>query len=334
MEPTQAATKMIKPRELILGLLLLLLVVSGVLIAINRGLHFSEYNFTYELALTAGNEAVLDEYSAKPFVSKVNRAQSRIRFQHIPEANFNKIVTDLGDKVQATRTVEEVLPFGLAGRLLWIGLLSAVVIFAFSYYSFLRRLLKVNPRIVWRSLGVYLLTLAAILLIYIGMLSGLSLVYEVTELALGNMLIASLWSVSVLFLAWRSVAMEKGLSIPTVNSLVGMVGSKINHFVHLVWAPLIILVLLLILGMGNAFILEGLLLLMAFGIGNAALLYLPSFWVKLFDINIKINRGKRRLPTLQVMPSVSAKSSLNSTVQKPKRKLKKTKPGRPPSHQK
>ncbi len=284
--------------------LVISVIISSGLLLHNRGLNFAFYHETYVVKLPADADfSLLDAYGNYPGISAVDRADGALRLQG-PDAatQASSLAIAIGGQVEGDVDVSReipIIPSDLLLRFINLTVIGAFLYIVIFYLFVWRHLTRVQQRNRILLIAISGGGLVWGLIIYLGILSGLSLIAEVGNASfLGLIVMIGVASTLLLF-----ELLTPAKRIETRGELLTKLFTRYNFMLAAV-------VFILIIGLGPKFVLDGALLLVGFWLALASQQLMTSVWVDLRD-----SRTKRTAPVSN-MEVKKTKQNRNTSVRR------------------
>ncbi len=315
----------LRPRALYAILLTLALVLGLVTLFINKGFYYSDYQAGIVLQFPADTKvSFFDRFSGERYVSKVNRDLKQIRYQGLTLPQVNNVIQNLEIKPVQIIEQHQVLPVSLVGRVVWISLLAIFVTFAFVYYSIIRKLKKLSKLYVALISVLKLISLSIGMLIYLGVISLVSRVYQLTDTSLLGLIVAGLLGLVSVYISLQSVLNFDRQVYDLYDLELETLGAT-KLFFNRIWKLALLGLLFISIGMGINFAFDGLLLWLGIFIVICSVWIFPEFililwkadWTKLNSQTVENKIIANEIITS--LPSQVVKKS-NRKISKPKSK--------------
>jgi len=272
--------------------LLFWFVVSIVILIVNRGIYFASFHSNELMKVTTdGSRDVISRFSTSPYVAAIDHENSIVEFQSIPNDEFNKIVADLQVEsgVVSVEAISQnpILPQDVVMRFVWTAVAALLIVAVFIYVTVLRKLMVVNRNLTWRIAGFYLVAMGIGLVNIFGIISLFSRFYQLTDVSIAALGVTFLWGASSVFLVlyetWEHHTnfYSNMLDVFTLNRRRLLWLTKISA---IIWGIILIAVMI---GLGQRFIIDGLLIGAGVIIIGASLMVLPTFILRLNVVNVK-----------------------------------------------
>jgi len=280
--------------RLVLFVVLLLMVLSGATLLVNKGFYYTFYQHTYQIEFSG--DINLDQFSSRSYVSRLDRTNKIVRLQNIPAEELNKLTNDLEEGTYTMTEVDEYLPQNF-GEKLMLGLLALLLIIpGLIVFNIYRNISASHRTSLIRFCILLGLTAIFSLFITVGLLSLISRVYELTYLSLSVVFVTGLFiAVTSYYYLYRTFVFD--FSAPTIELSASTLAAHISRLARedmgRVSGISIIVIALLIAGLGVTSLLDLLLLLLSIIIWQANLVVLPKGLLILLG-KVRKSRAKRK----------------------------------------
>ncbi|MCA9379258.1 hypothetical protein KC640_02410 [Candidatus Dojkabacteria bacterium] len=219
-----------------------LFVCSLVVLLANSGVKYAYYQYTHvlQLPLTA-DENYLVGFAGNAYVSNIDLANYQISYQGISNGEFQEIVSkvssDFGDQLVGSFVSVEFLPTGALFKLVYAAGVALIVAWILSYWTLTRKLEKEEGRQANKLFLAVVLSWVVIAVIDLGVLSLLSMFYELQEVTFVIWGIAVMVMYALTCLGWyqltirltgSDLAMQFKLNLATYNKSLVLASSVIG----------------------------------------------------------------------------------------------------------
>lgn len=300
---------------------LLTLGAIGILVY-NRGVKYAYYQETYVVQLPQDVKAeVYNRFAGSPNVSKIDRGLFQIDFQGASAAETSQVLSDLQtelgkDKVTGY-TKQVAIPANLRTRIIYLTL-SLLIVSILALNLLKPKTIFRLPNGVWRWWILNVLSLGSVVLIELGVLSALSLIYQLTELSFWTVVISILIVIIVNFVLWIEVCQAEDL-----HSLILSQRANLRYYAKFILGLWTITVVLLAIGLGTSFVLDGVLLIVSLVTALWFGTELPWWLYRLTLVaNSRRQRfvSQRKQPEPEIVNNIALPSPKSKKKQKRKRK--------------
>lgn len=163
------------------------IIVSSLLLVINRGFAYTSYSSSLVVSVTGDNaQAAISTLSGKYGLARLDRDTNKAYFQRIKTEDFNLLVTEFKEsfkdaKIEVTSYLETPTPIFVVGSNQSVFVLCLLIaLFIYRRYIYLKLPKQIRLRI---GLGQFLATVFS-LIISLGLVSFLSLFSMISEITI------------------------------------------------------------------------------------------------------------------------------------------------------
>lgn len=317
------------PIQFVLVGLVIALVLSAVVLWINKGFYFAAFEDTYILDLpeNAAGEAKYADLSKGQYVAQLDRDHHAVYFQNILAQDINRIFSDVStnaDTVDAALTETNIIHTDIFLVRVVILMVLTSILFAISMYYFVIRKLKGRQMKIWRLMG--LLYLSALIGIFanLGLLSLVSRIYNLSNVSISSLAIGLMWGIFLIYFVAYDFAVKHNGEMSLAEGI-NMNYRHTGGVNRVAWAFLGAVLVIVTFGLGSKFIVEGVLVFMTVFTVSVFLQYFP---LVIYRLNRNAIRSIRQNFQVLDNTNLTEMNSLQSEEQLALKPLKTKKPAK------
>lgn len=315
------------PKRIRIVVMLVVFLLASLVLVFNTGLRNAFYQATWIVRLPASaTEEYVNSFSSAQYLAALDKENKELHWQGIPTDELNRKVEEIKaqfpNESVTVSEINELLPPALATRVAYGAVFVMVVSVVFLY---LNEVGKFAMRKLF--LKVSLLNLIATLwsiIVMLGILSSMSLIYKLTVYSFLSLVILLMWAGMGYYLSLSSFDKDLTLNFALENQR-----SFWRKFNRANWVWLIVLVILMSIGLGTVFVVDGILIAIAVVVSGYAQQELPILIPSIVKkvLSIRFYRPTPRVKKSQVLKPVTQTASMpkSSKVKDSKKKNKKSK---------
>lgn len=282
-------------RQMKVALFAVLFVLAAAILLVNRGVNYAYYQYTYvlQIPLNADENYILG-FAGNAHVSGVDRSNYQVRYQGISNGDFQEIVkkvtADFPDQVVTSHTSVEFLPTNLGFKLAYGAAVALLIAWIGAYWTVTRKLEKPARRQANKLSLALMFSWVGVGVVNLGLLSLLSLFYELKEVTFVIWGIAIIVMYALTSLSWYQLSIR--------HDAENLAASYRHHFSGYA-GPILLAVTVISLSMLGGL---GLPLLPEIGLLLLYMLFMSYAMVELPTLLVNISFQR---PTFKKSPAVS-----------------------------
>lgn len=303
--------------------MLFILGLSILVLVFNTGFRNAFYQATWIVKLPdSATEEYINGFSSSTYLAALDKQNKELHWQGIPEVVLNRtlegIRSQFGDQTVTVTEVTELLAPAVYTRIAYIVIFGLIVSLVYLYFT---EIGKFNSRKIYFNLtGLNILSLVWSGVVMLGVLSSMSLIYKLTEYSLLSLVIMIIWVGIGYYLSLAQVQKELTLGLALEKQR-----KYWKQFNRANWNWLVLFIVLLALGLGTVFVVDGILIGIAVILGGYMQQELPTLLHRLIARlrSIRFYKSNSKFKKPAVTKPVANITKVN--VSKPKKEKVKTK---------